>query len=611
MLDGFALHEIIRDDDGAPIDYRFLSVNPAFESQTGLKAGDLIGKTVLAVLPKLEKHWIETYGRIVLTGESIQFESYSAGLGRHFTVTAYSPAENQFACIFRDITEQKRVAASLLENKIILESFLEHSPVYIFFKDHEIRSLMLSRNYEQMLGMPLEDLLGKTMEELFPSALANKMIEDDKNIISGGETINIVEELGGKIYETTKFPIHIDGKPDMLAGFTVDITERKELEKQLRQAQKMEALGTMAGGIAHDFNNILAAVLGYADMAKEGIPVWSPAKQQIEEVLKAGNRAKELVKQILAFSRKADQSRVPLKIRLLIKEAVTFLRASIPSTIEIKLNVAPGCGHISADPTQIHQVIMNLCANAANAMEDRGGILSIDLGMVDLTENDLGHSSIHRPGSYILLSVEDTGTGIEKELLDRIFDPYFTTKDIGKGTGMGLAVVHGIVQSHGGLINVKSTPGQGTTFKLFFPMIQDEAEKQEVADTTPFPGGREKILVVDDDSNIAILTQRRLASLGYQATAKTSSPEALVIFQDDPNLFDLVITDQTMPNMTGEQLAGKLLEIRPDIPIIICTGYSSKMDAEKAKSIGVRAFMSKPYDNRELARTVRQVLDAS
>lgn len=517
-----------------------------------------------------------------------------------------------------DLTERKQAEDALHENQIIFQSFLENSPVYIFFKDHEIRSLMLSRNYEQLLGMPLENIIGKTMDDLFPSELAKSMIEDDKRILHEGLITNVVEEFGGRTYETTKFPIFLDNKSNMLAGFTLDITDRKKAEAekiklhaQLRHTQKMDAIGTLSGGIAHDFNNILTAILGYAEMAKDDILDSSPAKYQIEGVLKAGNRAKELVKQILAFSRKAEQDRVPMQIDLLIKEVLNFLRAFIPTTIDIKLSIKPHCGNMLADPTQIHQVLMNLCTNAAQAMEEDGGVLSIDLSVVDMKVDDLGTNSNLRPGPYILLAVRDTGPGIEKEHLDQIFDPYFTTKEVGKGSGMGLAVVHGIVHSHEGLISVESSADRGTTFKLYFPKIEKEVEQLEVVDTSLLPVGKEKILIVDDEASIATLTQKRLEMLGYKTTAMTSSKDALELFRAESNDYALVITDQTMPNMTGEQLTKELLNIRSDIPIIMCTGYSSRIDENKANSIGIRAFLMKPVDNKELSRTVRKVLDSN
>lgn len=395
-----------------------------------------------------------------------------------------------------------------------------------------------------------------------------------------------------------------------------DITERKQheaergkLEVQLRQAHKMEAIGTMAGGIAHDFNNILAAILGYADMAKDDTPDHSPVKYQIDQVLKAANRAKELVKHILSFSRKEAHERVPVQIHKIVTEALKLLRASIPTTIEIKQNIDFQCGNTLADPTQIHQVIMNLCTNAAHSMDTNGGVLEVGLGSANLSADDLVNEPKMKPGHYICLSVKDSGIGIDQKYIDRIFDPYFTTKEVGQGSGMGLSVVIGIVQSYDGKITVKSKLGEGATFNVYFLKI--EAHPQEkIVTAEHLSTGTEKILVVDDEESIVDLTKRRIERLGYRVTTKTNSMEALELFHTQPDAFDLVITDQTMPELTGENLAKKLMEIRPNIPIILCTGYSSKMDAEKANSAGISAFIMKPVDKKDLAKTIRQVLDS-
>ena len=407
-------------------------------------------------------------------------------------------------------------------------------------------------------------------------------------------------------------------KDDVIVGAVVtfiDITERikaeklkNKLETQLQQANKMEAIGTLAGGIAHDFNNILAAILGYADMARDDIPESSPAKHQLEEVLKASNRAKDLVNHILTFSRQSSGDRTPLQPNFIVKEALKLLRASIPTTIEITENIASECGNILANSTQIHQVVMNLCTNAAQAMDEEGGALSVGLKMVELSAADLANELTSRPGPYVMISVEDTGTGINPQIIDRIFDPYFTTKAVGNGTGMGLAVVNGIVKNHKGIIRVESELGKGTIFKIYFPEIKAEAKK-EVTISEALTGGNEHILVVDDEAILVNLTKIRLEKLGYKVTATTSSTEAFEMFLANPDSFDLIMTDQTMPQMTGKQLAEKIKNIRPDAKIIISTGYSSKMDVDKANLIGVNAFIMKPFDNVQLARTIRDVLD--
>ena len=495
MLDGFALHEIICDADGIPVDYRFLAVNPAFERMTGLQSADIIGRTVREVLPGTENHWIETYGRVALTGEPAFFESDSAALNKFFEVRVYRPAPNQFACIFADTTERK------------------HS-----------------------------------------------------------------EE------------------------------ERKKLHAQLNQAQKMEAIGTLAGGIAHDFNNILGAILGYAEMAREDCAAGSVTAGDLDQVVLAGHRAKDLVKQILAFSRQVETEWIPLQTAIMAKEAIRLLRSSLPTTIVIQQDIDPDCKLIFADPIQIHQILMNLCTNAYHAMEETGGVLTISLQnkVFSRPESD-SHPSVPS-GDFVQLSVGDTGQGISPEIRGRIFDPYFTTKEVGKGTGMGLAIVHGIVQRYGGFIDCRSVIGEGTVFEVNLPVMAEESLPEAMTDTI-IPAGRESILFVDDEEVLAEMARSMLSRLGYSVTVRTTSLETLATFENRPDAFDLVITDQTMPGMTGLDLARRMLQIRPDLPIILCTGYSSQVSEEKAKAAGIRGFALKPLAKADLAALIRKVLD--
>ena len=412
---------------------------------------------------------------------------------------------------------------------------------------------------------------------------------------------------------------HVVGKPDLenrrVYGFMQDITktrqaenEKRLLESQLRQSQKMEALGTLAGGIAHDFNNLLAAILGYADMALEDTSPASPAKYQIEQVVKAGNRAKELVKQILAFSRKETHPVSTIQPHLVVQEALNLLRASIPSSIQIQQNIDEKSGTILADPTQIHQIILNLCTNATQAMRLKKGILRVSVTTVLLDAAALAGELNFLPGSYVHLMIADDGIGIDKDHIEKIFDPYFTTKEIGKGSGMGLAVVAGIVKSSNGLIKVDSTPEKGTTFHVYFPRCTEKTP-EEHQETGPVPSGNEKILVVDDEESVAVMTRIMVERLGYQATSVTSSVDALALFRAQPDAFDLVITDQTMPKMTGEQLVVNLREVRPRLPIILCTGNSSKINQKEAQDIAASLFLMKPVPIRELAQAIRQMLD--
>lgn len=406
-------------------------------------------------------------------------------------------------------------------------------------------------------------------------------------------------------------PMIISGK-NLLALVIHDISERVEAEKekarladQLRQAHKMEAIGTLAGGIAHDFNNILAAIIGYAELALEVVPDTSHAKKDIGEVIKAGIRARNLIKHIMAFSRKSGQEKFPLHIFVVVKEALGLIRPSTPSSIDIKQNLDPNCGNIIGEPTQIHQVVMNLCTNAVQAMDERGGILEIGLASTRLSEDDIAHEPGLETGEYVKISVRDTGPGIDENIINHIFEPYFTTKEVGKGSGMGLAVTHGIIKDHGGMVRVHSDPA-GSRFDVFFPKT-DAKESVTFRPSGPIRIGSEHVLVVDDEEPIAQMTKNRLEGLGYQVTAMSDSRQALDFFTRHPDSVDLVITDQTMPHLTGDALSAKLINIRKDIPIIMCTGYSSKVDKRKAKASGIKAFALKPLDIRELSDLITEV----
>ena len=405
----------------------------------------------------------------------------------------------------------------------------------------------------------------------------------------------------------TMYDEHDD--PILSRGTMQDITGQTRLEGQLRQAQKMEAIGTLAGGIAHDFNNILTAIIGYGEIVLESLPEGSDIREDQEQVVMAGNRAKELVKQILSFSRAGEQEFKPLLIQFIIKEALKLLRASLPTTIDIRSNIDTTVGPIMADPGQIHQVVMNLCTNAYHAMRETGGTLDVSLKSIELSKAEASRRGDLPPGHYALLEVSDTGCGIDKALQERIFDPYFTTKAKGEGTALGLAVVHGIVTNLHGNISVASVPGLGSTFKIFLPILKLKGRGDRLVASEPLPRGDERIIVVDDDRGIVRLMREILEGLGYRVTTFADSAKALQELREGPQDFDLLLTDMTMPKLTGAELVVEVLRIRPDMPIILCTGFSEMIDAEKAKALGVREFMLKPVEKGELAKAVRRALD--
>jgi len=414
--------------------------------------------------------------------------------------------------------------------------------------------------------------------------------------------------------EYASTPIYEQGRLVGAVLTFADITGRKlaeeekaKLQTQLNQAQKMEAIGALAGGIAHDFNNLLTVILGYTEMVMTDAPPGSGFAQDLDKVLTAAHRATDLVKQILTFSRQSTAERMPIRIQPLVKESLKMLRSSIPSTISINENIDPQCGAILADPTQVHQIVMNLCTNAFHAMEYSGGMLSVGLKTIRIDSQAPLAVRQLKPDDYIELTVSDTGTGIGTDIVAKIFDPYFTTKGVGKGTGMGLAIAHGIITSYGGAITVESTVGQGATFHVYFPVIQEKGKVFEECKETP--RGKERILFVDDEELIAEMGKDMLERLGYTVTGQNRSIEALAAFMDDPNQFDLVITDLTMPGLTGVELAKQILQIRPDIPIILCTGFSQLIDEESAKAIGIQGFALKPLTKSSVAILMRKLLD--
>jgi PAS domain S-box-containing protein len=447
----------------------------------------------------------------------------------------------------------------------------------------------------------------------------------EKNIrrILDGEIIGNMEHTvltkGGE-----SFPVLINSSPIVKNGIIVgirgvgmDITEqhaaqieREQLERQMRQTMKMKTIGTLAGGIAHDFNNILAAILGYADLVKESLPSGDPNRYNIEQVLRASYRAKELVKQILTFSRQGEQEKHPLQLDLIIKEASKFLRASVPSTIDIELKISTSKSTlILADATQIHQVILNLCTNSAFAMKENGGRIEILLSEVTPGRDLLSKHPNIADGCYLKLEVKDTGPGIPPDIMDRIFDPFFTTKERGEGTGMGLSLVHGIVENHGGFVDATSQVGAGTIITICLPAYQGAATPHADEDNTPTPRGTERILMVDDEEMIVTMSAKIFNKLGYDIVTTTQGEEALELFRKAPEQYDLVITDLTMPRVTGLDLAKEVHNIRPNTPVILCTGFTEQIDQKTLDNLGIVDVLRKPPLTRDIANAVRKALD--
>jgi PAS domain S-box-containing protein len=515
--------------------------------------------------------------------------------------------------------ERNRAEAALKESEASLKSIFRVAPIGIGVVHERILTQVNDRVCE-MLGYAGEEMVGKSARMLYPSDDDFDFVGREKYIQIRAKGTGSVEtrwqRKDGSVIDVLLSSTPLDpSEPSRGVTFTaLDITERKRaeaermgLEERLRQAQKMEAIGTLAGGIAHDFNNILAAIIGFGELAKIEASANSEASSNINEILRASFRARDLVRQILTFSRQTEAEFSPIQIHRVVKEAIKLLRASLPSTINVRQNIASQA-MIMADPTQIHQVVMNLCTNAFHAMREKGGDLEVSLSEVLVDQSFQTEIKDLEPGRYLKLSVRDTGHGIEPAFLHRIFDPYFTTKEKSKGTGLGLAVVHGIVKSHHGAITVTSRPGAGATFDLFFPMTQTEPAPEKESQGAVV-GGRERILFVDDEPAIESLGKQILGSLGYQVATRGKAIDALELFRTDPAGFDLVITDMTMPQMTGDRMALEMMRLRPDIPVIICTGFNELLSRERVQEVGIRALLMKPFLKSEAAKVIREVLD--
>ena len=522
----------------------------------------------------------------------------------------------------KNLAELAQREEELRESEERFRVLFEHAPDPFFFLKTDGALVRGNKAGQQFTGYRDGELVGKNILDLDLISdqdllKAQRFLKKSLNgEPTGPNEFALRQKTGLPIYaEISTHPVNIKGEQFVL-GIARDITERKKeeqnrkkLETQLQQAQKMEAIGTLAGGIAHDFNNILGAIMGYAEIALHEIEKDSEPSQYLKEVFHAGRRAKDLVKQILTFSRQTEQKHTPVLVKLIVKEVVKLMRASLPSTIKIHLNIQSD-GLVMGDPTQIHQVMMNLVTNAGYAMQDTGGQLTVNLEQVLLEEEMAANHPNLKSGPYLKLTVSDTGPGIPQTYLNRIFEPFFTTKEKGEGTGMGLAVVHGIVTGHGGDILVRSEKGKGATFFVFLPAVKKRMEP-ETRIAMASPTGTESILFVDDETALVNAGKRMLESLGYEVVTRTSSLEALELFERQPDRFDLVITDMTMPGLTGDLLAQKLIEIKSDLPIILCTGFSARINEKKALALGIRAFVTKPVLKEQMAETIRMVLDAS
>jgi len=544
---------------------------------------------------------------------------------------------------------EREVTKELLSSKRHFEAILHDIVEGILELTSEGRVIYANPAAAKLIGMPEEKLLAVNFEDFFTGKdrecvratiiglKGQNAAINEQNQVSLGEKLAAINFLPIKdgyhrsiivimsdVTERRQIELELDNYrkhleelvqertkelQDEIAERRIAEMERQRLHLQLQQTQKMEAIGTLAGGIAHDFNNILSAILGYAELSLTQTSTEGKVHEYLTKITKSVDRAADLVKQILTFSRQTEHERKPMQLQPVMKETLKLLRGSMPATIDIRFEIAPGCGMIMANFSQIHQVLMNLCTNAYQAMREKGGVLSVNLSEEELPQGMVKNGLGLQPGRYARLSVQDTGTGIDKDIQNRIFEPYFTTKKHGEGTGLGLATVHGVVLSHGGGINVTSAPGEGALFDVYFPILEKKERIVQEDERGQASSPRmARILFVDDEEMITELAASVLGRMDCRVLALTNSIEALAVFEEDPRQFDLVITDQTMPGLTGVELAKKMLAVRKDLPIILSTGFSEIVNEQQAKEVGIREFIMKPLAIRDLYKVICKVL---
>ncbi len=597
----------------------YLGCNTAFASAIGLAKDKIIGKTIydLASKETAESYFRAEQALFDKPGHKIYETTvrYSDGRNRDiiYNLATFTDSNNDLlglVGVMIDITDRKLAE----QERVRLAKAIEQAADAIEITDADGRIQYVNPAFENMTGFARHEVVGRQPSiqksgKQKPNFYAHMWSVLKNGGVWNGQLVN--RRKDGTLYkEDVSISPVMDPKGRITNYVAVkhDVTEEMQRRKQLQQMHKMEAIGTLAGGIAHDFNNILSGIIGYIEISNQFAEPDSAVRPYLERMHQAANRARDLVGQILTFSRQEGEEQVPVRIDLIVKEALKLIRSSLPATIDIQTDFEAQ-GTVLADATQIHQVVMNLCTNAYHAMEDRGGRLNVALQAIGVTADMLTTYPELSVGHHLQLVVADTGQGMDTNTVSRIFEPYFTTKAKGKGTGLGLAIVHGIVKRHNGAVRVHSRPGEGTRFEIVLPQVATPAAAEKK--TIHLPKGSERILIVDDESMLVELIKDMLEQLGYQTQGYTNPFEALDVYKADQQKFDLVITDMTMPGLTGDVLARQLLDLRTDLPIILCTGFSEKISPEKAREMGIQGYLLKPLTLMDLAATVRGALDGA
>jgi PAS domain S-box-containing protein len=615
MTEGLASHTVVY-AAGRAVDYTITDVNPAFEGITGLRREAAIGRKASELFGTGTAPYLDVYAQVAEGGPPVTFEIYFPPMDKHFLISVFSPKRGEFATVFSDISQRKNTEllrqALADQERLRLGAAVEQASDAVIMLDLDGTIRYVNAAFEAINRIGRDQAAGRSYFSLLSAGSpAETAVKEAlaKGAIWHGQVTRPVPD-GRPVELELAVSAVKDPSGALLGGLITekDVTQENALQRQFRQAQKMDALGTMAGGITHDFNNILGTIVINTELALLDIEPSHPARAALPAVLQAAARGKELVKQIITFSRQKEWTKARLEIAPVVRDTMILLRSTLPKDLLIHETIDADCGMIMGDASQIHQIVVNLCQNAALAMQERGGTLDVKLEPVRVDAVLAARHPDLKPGRYVRLTVADSGCGMSSEVLERIFEPFFTTRGHGGGSGLGLPVVLGIVKSYDGAIIVYSEPGKGSVFNVYLPRIEGGAPAAEAVRPRRQAGAGERILLVEDEQGQRASLTRSLTKLGYRVAARASGRSALSLFRRDPEAFDIVITDQIMPGMSGLDLAAGILKARPALPVVLCTGFSEKVNGDSIKNAGIREYVMKPFTLQEISRVIARAL---